>query len=151
MLNTIVNKQQYLNSSEQRMVIEFNGELLDYHKEFFLYMATSDSSPPFEPEVFIKTNVINFTVSQKGLEEQLLAEVMRLENPDIETQKNENIERISTHKKKLAETEGRILRLLAECQQSPVEDETLVQSLETAKLTSREIKDKLEQIDQLCS
>ncbi len=69
---------------------------------------------------------------------------MKLENPDIETQKNENIEKISKNKLKLLETEKKILTLLVDLKTSPVEDDTLLVNLESAKATSKEIKDKLE-------
>lgn len=46
--------------------------------------------------MFIRTNVINFGVTSKGLEEQLISETMLIENPKEEQRKNENIEKISS-------------------------------------------------------
>ena len=50
--------------------------------------------------------------------------------------KNENIEKLSEYKKKMIFLEKKILSLLAESTKSPVEDENLVSTLETSKLTS---------------
>lgn len=42
-------------------------------------MTTKLPNPDYLPDIFIKTNVINFTVTFMGLEEQLLTEVMKKE------------------------------------------------------------------------
>jgi len=41
-------------------------------------------NPAYLPEVFIKVNIINFTVTFEGLEDQLLADVVKNEEPEIE-------------------------------------------------------------------
>lgn len=46
-------------------------------------MTTKLSNPVYLPDVSIKVTLINFTVSQKGLEDQLLIEVVKLEKPEL--------------------------------------------------------------------
>ena len=46
-------------------------------------MFTKLSNPPFDPDVFIKLCVINFTVTPAGLEDQLLATVVENELPEV--------------------------------------------------------------------
>lgn len=149
LLDPVVNRLQFKNPIDQRVLISFGEDVVDYGEDFRLFMTSRISNPSFLPEIFIKTNVINFTVNQKGLEDQLLAEVMKLENPEVENSKNENIEKLSVYKKKMIEIEKQILKLLVECQNSPVEDENLVQTLEVSKSTSKEITEKLESIENI--
>ena len=52
-------------------------------------MTTKMPNPHYLPEIFIRVTVINFTVTQEGLEQQLLAEIVKLENPAIEIKKLE--------------------------------------------------------------
>ena len=53
-----------------------------------IWFSTKMSNPNFLPEVFIRVAVINFTVNESGLEEQLLAEVVQKIMPEIEETKN---------------------------------------------------------------
>lgn len=48
---------------------------VEYHPNFRLLLATELSNPLFQADTAIKVNVINFTVTRRGLEEQLLGEV----------------------------------------------------------------------------
>lgn len=41
--------------------------------------------------------------------------MVKLENPDVESTKNENIEKLSSYKKKMMDIEKEILKLLVEC------------------------------------
>lgn len=56
-------------------------------------MTTKLSNPHFLPDIFIKTNVINCTVTIQGLEDQLLGAVVVQEQPEIEVRRNTLITR----------------------------------------------------------
>ena len=47
-------------------------------------MSTKISNPNFLPDVFIRVTVINFTVTEQGLEDQLLGDVVSREMPEVE-------------------------------------------------------------------
>ena len=55
---------------------------------FKLFMQTKLSNPHYPPEIQAECTVINFTVTEQGLEEQLLFLVVRLERPDLAKQKS---------------------------------------------------------------
>lgn len=50
-------------------MINFNGEIMYYDNKFLLIITTKLENPKFKPEMFIKTTVINFGATFKGLEE----------------------------------------------------------------------------------
>ena len=54
---------------------------------FKLYAQTKMPNPHYIPEVQAQTTLINFTVTEKGLEDQLLARVVLKERPDLEEQR----------------------------------------------------------------
>jgi len=60
---------------------------IDYMKDFNLYLTTKLPNPHYLPEISMMCNLINFTVTIQGLEEQLLNAVVLLEKPQIERQK----------------------------------------------------------------
>lgn len=48
---------------------------VEYNSNFRLYLTTELSNPEFQADTAIKVNLINFTVTRRGLEEQLLGAV----------------------------------------------------------------------------
>ena len=92
------------------VMIEFNDKLIDYHKKFRLYFTTRLANPHYQPEVFTKTKVVNFSVKEEGLEEQLLGVLVRKERPSLEEQKDSLVVNIAKAKKTLVQLENQILR-----------------------------------------
>jgi dynein heavy chain len=56
---------------------------------FRLYLQSKLPNPHYIPEVQAQCTIINFTVTEKGLEEQLLAKVVKCERPDLEEKRSE--------------------------------------------------------------
>ena len=52
-----------------------------------LILQTKLANPHYKPEMQAQATLINFTVTRDGLEDQLLAEVVATERPDLETTK----------------------------------------------------------------
>lgn len=148
-MDSIVDKEFYFSPQDQQYIINFNGESLLYDPRFMLVITNKNDNPQFKPEVFIRTNVINFGVTSRGLEEQLLSEVMLIENPQEEERKNENIEKISGFQKQMKEIEEKILYLLVQCENSPVDDENLVNALQMSKSTTLVIAEKIAQVQRI--
>ena len=60
---------------------------VEYHPKFHLILHTKLANPHYKPEMQAQATLINFTVTKDGLEDQLLAEVVAVERPDLEEQK----------------------------------------------------------------
>ena len=93
-------------------------------------MTTKMANPHYLPEVCIKVTIINFTVVQSGLEDQLLryimysnilmnyvtttqcSDVVRLERPDLEEKRNQLIVRINADKSELKVSTNNLMNLL---------------------------------------
>lgn len=56
----------------------------EFHKNFRLILHTKLANPHYKPELQAQTTLLNFTVTEDGLEAQLLAEVVSIERPDLE-------------------------------------------------------------------
>mmetsp|Transcript_28798 Transcript_28798/g.26014 ORF Transcript_28798/g.26014 Transcript_28798/m.26014 type:complete len:142 (-) Transcript_28798:1406-1831(-) len=83
-IDTILGKQYYRDEDAGRTLIKLGDATIDYDPKFCLYITTKLPNPHFLPEVFIKTTIINFTVTFEGLEDQLLGDVVKNEKPEIE-------------------------------------------------------------------
>ncbi|KAI8730182.1 Dynein heavy chain 6, axonemal, partial [Biomphalaria glabrata] len=116
-----------------RVLIRLGDSDIDYDRNFRFYMTTKLSNPHYLPEVCIKVTVINFTVTKKGLEDQLLSDVVSLERPDLEEQRNELIMRINADKNQLKSIEDKILKLLFESEGNILDNEELINTLNDSK------------------
>ncbi len=61
---------------------------ISYHPDFKLFLTTKLSNPHYKPEVCTRTTIVNFTVKERGLEDQLLAMVVSKEEPQLENDKS---------------------------------------------------------------
>ncbi|XP_029367943.1 dynein heavy chain 6, axonemal [Echeneis naucrates] len=144
-LEPILLKQTFMSGG--RTLIRLGDSDIDYDKNFRLYMTTKMANPHYLPEVCIKVTIINFTVTKSGLEDQLLGDVVRLESPHLEEQRNELIVRINADRNQLKDLEDRILRLLFTSEGNILDNEELVQTLQESKVTSEAIKHRLEEAE----
>ncbi|XP_066430422.1 dynein axonemal heavy chain 6 isoform X1 [Eleutherodactylus coqui] len=140
-LEPILLKQTFVSGG--RTLIRLGDSDIDYDKNFRFYMTTKMPNPHYLPEVCIKVTIINFTVTRSGLEDQLLSDVVRIERPDLEEQRNQLIIRINSDKNQLKAIEDRILKLLFTSEGNILDNEELINTLQESKITSAAIKTRL--------
>ncbi|KAL7841172.1 hypothetical protein SRHO_G00248630 [Serrasalmus rhombeus] len=144
-LEPVLLKQTFVSGG--RTLIRLGDSDIDYDKNFRFYMTTKMANPHYLPEVCIKVTIINFTVTKSGLEDQLLSDVVRLERPDLEEQRNQLIVRINADRNQLKAIEERILKLLFTSKGNILDNQELVQTLQESKVTSEAIKSRLEEAE----
>jgi hypothetical protein len=64
--------------------IKIGDKEVEYNSDFQLILQTKLANPHYKPEMQAQTTLINFTVTRDVLEDQLLAEVVKAERPDLE-------------------------------------------------------------------
>jgi dynein heavy chain len=117
---------------------------LTLNPKFNLFLHTKLSNPHYPPEIQAECTLINFTVTEAGLEDQLLSLVVKKERPDLAAQKEALIQEQNGFKIKLKELESGLLYKLANAQGDILEDIELIESLEFSKKLSTEINEKVE-------
>jgi dynein heavy chain len=131
-LETILQKQVFKQGG--RSLIRIGDSDVDYDPNFKFYMTTKIPNPHYMPEVCIKVTIINFTVTRKGLEDQLLGDLVRHEAHELEEAKDKLVVSISNDKKQLKELEDKILKLLKESEGNILDDEQLINTLNNSKV-----------------
>ena len=115
----------------------------DVMKGFMLYLTTNLGNPSYTPEIFAATSIIDFTVTMKGLEDQLLARVIVKEKSELETERVALVTEVTANKKKMKELEDNLLYRLTNTKGSLVDDESLIIVLQTTKVTAEDVNEKL--------
>ncbi|XP_062864847.1 dynein axonemal heavy chain 6 isoform X2 [Trichomycterus rosablanca] len=144
-LEPVLLKQTFVSGG--RTLIRLGDSDIDYDKNFRFYMTTKMANPHYLPEVCIKVTIINFTVTKSGLEDQLLSDVVRLERPELEEQRNQLIVRINADRNQLKAIEDRILKLLFTSEGNILDNQELIHTLQESKVTSEAIKSRLEEAE----
>jgi len=85
MLDPILEKQIIVKSARLKL-IKLGDQELDYCDKFRLFMTSRLANPHFSPELAAKTTIIDFTVTQGGLEQQLLGLLISKEQKQLEDQ-----------------------------------------------------------------
>jgi dynein heavy chain len=130
-----------------RMLIRLGDTDVDYSPDFRFYVTTKLPNPHYSPEVQVKVTIVNFTVTPKGLEDQLLTQVVGFERPELEEEKNRLILQISTGMKQLKEIEDKILHMLANASGNILDDEVLIATLAASKTTSAAVNAQVAQAE----
>lgn len=124
-------------------VVKIGDKEVDFDPRFRLIMQTKLANPHYKPEMQAQATLINFTVTRDGLEEQLLAEVVKAERPDLERLKSDLTKQQNNFKITLKILEDDLLARLAAAGADILSDVALVENLETTKKTATEISVKV--------
>ncbi|CAB3368449.1 Hypothetical predicted protein [Cloeon dipterum] len=123
--------------------IKMGDKEVEYNSNFRLILHTKLANPHYKPEMQAQTTLINFTVTRDGLEDQLLAEVVKAERPDLEQLKAELTKQQNDFKIMLKSLEDDLLSRLSSAGANILGDTALVENLETTKQTAAEIEQKV--------
>lgn len=123
-------------------VIKIGDNVIPYHQDFRFFMTSKLPNPHYTPETSVKVTLLNFTITQEGLEDQLLGITVAKERPDLEDTKNNLVASNARMAAQLKDIESQILKLLSESQGNILDDENLIHTLAQSKVTSNEIEIK---------
>ena len=127
------------------LMIKIGDSTIPWNDSFRFFMTTKLPNPHYPPEICVKVSLLNFTITPKGLEDQLLGVVIGKEAPELEQKKTELVVSNAKMKKELQNIEDMILKLLEESKGNVLDDVVLIETLAKAKQTSGEIKAKVEE------
>ncbi|XP_041985040.1 dynein axonemal heavy chain 10 [Aricia agestis] len=126
-----------------RTFVMLGSTEVDYEPTFRLYLTTKLANPQFDPAVYAKAVVINYTVTVQGLEDQLLSVVVRGERSDLEEQRESLISETAANRSLLSALEDSLLRELATSTGNMLDNRDLVDTLENTKAKATEVMEKL--------
>ncbi|KAA6360270.1 MAG: putative dynein heavy chain, partial [Streblomastix strix] len=134
-----------LTKNGTRLTMRIGDQDVDYSEDFSLHITTTLPNPHYTPEISIATTIINFTVTPAGLDEQLLAETVRIERPELEAQRDSLIVQAAKDADDTSKVEDDILKLLSSVTGSILDNETVTQALDKSKEIAGEIKKRVQE------
>jgi len=97
---------------------------------FKFFIATKLPKPHYLPEICVALTLVNFTVTEEGMEDQMLNFVVEKEDPQTERLRRECIEVVNSNNKKRREIELQILELLYSGSKNDDPEYTILDNIE---------------------
>jgi dynein heavy chain len=144
-LEPVLLKQVFKRAGQ--LLLRLGDTDVPYSDEFKFMITTKLANPHYMPEICIKVTVINFTVTMRGLEDQLLVDVIKNERPDLEERRDALVVSIANDQRQLLEIEEQILSMLANASGNILDDEELINALARSKKTSSAINVRLSEAE----
>lgn len=113
--------------------------VIEYNQDFSFYITTKLSKPHYSPEVCVKVTMLNFMVTEEGLQDQMLNFVIKHQESVKYEKRRQGIIQKAKNEQKKAVLEDEILEKIATTEDILMDDE-LVVKLESSKTQFKEIE-----------
>ena len=144
-LNHVLNKEYQKTGG--RVLIQLGKQEIDFSPAFKLYLSTRDPSATFPPDICSRTTFVNFTVTQSSLQTQTLNDVLKSERPDVDKRRTNLVKMQGEFNTHLRGLEKRLLQALNQSRGNILDDDVVIETLETLKRESAEISRKVAETD----
>ena len=144
-LNHVLNKEYQKTGG--RVLIQLGKQEIDFSPSFKLYLSTRDPSARFPPDICSRTTFVNFTVTRSSLQTQSLNEVLKSERPDVDERRSNLVKMQGEFNVHLRALEKRLLQALNESRGNILDDDVVIETLETLKKEAKEISRKMSETE----
>merc|ERR1719478_847285 len=125
------------------MMIRLGDSTIEYSQDFLLYLTSKLPNPHYPPEVCVTVSLLNFVTTFDGLSDQMLGILVSMEQPQMETKRQELVVESAQSKAQLKEIEDKILYLLSAASGNILDDEELINTLSNSKIASVRIEERV--------
>jgi dynein heavy chain 1 len=130
-LNPVLNRE--LRRAGGRVLIRLGDQDIDFSPAFTCILATRDPTANFSPDLCSRVTFVNFTVTPASLLSQCLHQALQVERPDIEQKRTDMLKMQGAFAARLRHLEKGLLDALSGAQGAILDDDTVMQTLETLK------------------
>eukprot|EP00899_Mesostigma_viride_P019011 jgi/Mesvir1/27110/Mv25131-RA.3 len=143
MLEPVLGRKLVRRGGQQLVLI--GDREVPFHPRFRLVLQSEEANPHFRPEVQAQATLLNFSVTEAGLEQQLMGLVVRAQRPDLERRKGQLVQAQNEFKIRLKAVEDGVVEQLSSAEGDYLADTALVESLETMKATAADMHARVQE------
>lgn len=132
-----------------RTICQIGSKDIDISPSFNLFLFTKNPSVNFSATLSSRVSFVNFSVTHESLQMQCLDRVLSSERPDIESKRKDLIKMQGEYQMRLLFLEKSLLAALNESHGNILEDDRVLNTLETLKKEALDVAEKIEQTDQI--
>ncbi|KZT06248.1 dynein heavy chain [Laetiporus sulphureus 93-53] len=144
-LNPVLNKE--IRRTGGRVLIRLGSQDIDFSPSFTMFLSTRDPSVEFSPDICSRVTFVNFTMTRSSLQSQSLDQVLKVERPDTERKRTDLMKTQGEFRLRLRTLEKLLLQALNESTGNILDDDKVIDTLETLKREAAEITHKVEETD----
>ncbi|EIN13444.1 dynein heavy chain protein 1 [Punctularia strigosozonata HHB-11173 SS5] len=144
-LNPVLNKE--IRRTGGRVLIRLGNQDIDFSPAFTMFLTTRDPSVEFSPDICSRVTFVNFTMTRSSLQSQSLDQVLKVERPDTERKRTDLMKIQGEFRLRLRTLEKLLLQALNESSGNILDDDKVIDTLETLKREAAEITRKVEETD----
>lgn len=130
-----------------RLLIKIGDHMIDFDPHFELFLHTADSAITLSPFISSRVTIVNFSITSRNLENQVLNLALRVTKPDIESRRSDLIKLKSEYKGRLKTLELKLLDSLSEASGSILDDDKVIEYLDQLKQESHTIDEQMKESD----
>ncbi|GAA5974101.1 hypothetical protein JCM11641_003434 [Rhodosporidiobolus odoratus] len=144
-LNAVLNKE--LRRAGGRVLIRLGNQDIDFSPSFTMFLSTRDPSVEFATDLNSRVTMVNFSITRASLQTQSLAQVLRVERPEVDRKRSDLLRLQGEFRARLHFLEKSLLTALNESQGNILDDDKVIGTLETLKREAAEVTRKVEETD----
>ncbi|GAA6009794.1 hypothetical protein JCM11491_000816 [Sporobolomyces phaffii] len=146
-LNTVLNKE--LRRAGGRVLIRLGNQDIDFSPSFTMFLSTRDPSVEFATDLNSRVTMVNFSITRASLQTQSLAQVLRVERPQVDKKRSDLLRLQGEFRARLLHLEKSLLAALNESQGNILDDDKVIGTLETLKREAADVTRKVEETDSI--
>ena len=144
-LNPVLNRE--IRRTGGRVLIRLGNQDIDFSPSFIMFLTTRDPSVEFSPDICSRVTFVNFTMTRSSLQSQSLDQVLKAERPDTERKRTDLMKMQGEFRLRLRMLEKLLLQALNESTGNILDDDKVIDTLETLKKEAAVITKKVEETD----
>jgi len=147
-LNPVLNQEFEKIAAGQ--VIRLGDQTLDFNPQFKMFLVTRDPTMNFPPDLCSRVTFVNFSVTPSSLEAQCKNKILKVEAPEIERKRMEQLQLQGEYKVKLRKFEDELLDSLTKASGGNIlENLDILNTLEVVKKNAAQMQKKADETEEV--